>query len=111
MFDNRNNLSPLYSSAVEFDMNEDTKTITQVWEYQTSVPGVFSMAMGNAQRLANGNTVIGWGFNSNFPTGKQPDVTEVKADGTKVFEMTFDLTHINYRAFRFDWVGNPVASR
>ncbi len=113
LFDNRNNLSPFYSRAVEYSMNEDTKTITQVWEYRSNTLDTFSVAMGDSQRLVNGNTVIGWGYPSTFPTGKQPDVTEVKPDGTKVFEMTFDLipnlaTYISYRAFRFPWQGSPT---
>lgn len=108
IFDNRNNLTPLFSSAEEYLLNEDTKTITRVWEYQSTTPDTYSFAMGSNQRLNNGNTVIGWGFASTFPFSKGPDVTEVKPDGTKVFEMTMDLMFFSYRAFRFPWQGNPT---
>jgi hypothetical protein len=108
LFDNRNDLTPLYSRAVEYQMNEDTKTITQAWEYRSSTPDTYSNAMGDAQRLANGDTMIGWGLPNTWPIAKQPDVTEVTPDGSKVFELTLPLNMLNYRAFRFPWVGNPT---
>jgi hypothetical protein len=114
IFDNRNNLSPLYARAVEYALDEDTKTITEVWDYHSTTPDMYSSAMGDAQRLANGNTVIGWGLPSGFPLAIEPDVTEVKPDGTKIFELTFDLTasasFVTYRAFRFTWQGIPTWS-
>lgn len=108
IFDNRNNLTPLYSSATEYWLNEDTKTITKVWEYHSEASDDFSAAMGNAQRLDNGNTVIGWGLNANWLTLNTPDITEVKPDGSKAFEMTFGPGYLSYRAFRFDWHGYPT---
>ncbi len=108
LFDNRNNLTPLYSSGVEYQVNEDLKTVTQVWEFRSFTPDVYSMAMGNVQRLDDGNSVIGWGLSSNFLTGKQPDVNEVTTDGSVAFELTFDMNVFNYRAFRFDWHGYPT---
>ena len=45
--------------------------------------------------------MIGWGAHSN------PSATEVKSDGTKVFEMGFDAPYVNYRTFRFPWHGYP----
>ena len=106
-FDNRNFLTPLYSRAVEYQVNEDLKTVTQVWEFRSTTPNDFSTAMGNTQRLTDGNTVIGWGLNSNFLTSKQPDVNEVMPDGTVTFELTFGSQVFSYRAFRFDWHGSP----
>jgi hypothetical protein len=52
--------------------------------------------MGSVQRLANGNTLIGWGSNSN------PAVTEVKPDGTKVLEIALPEGSFSYRVFKFD---------
>ena len=107
-FDNRNNLTPLYSSAVEYKVNEDLKTVTQVWEFQSFIPNTYSIAMGNVQRLEDGNSVIGWGLSSNVPVSKMPDMTEVTADGSVVFDLKFDPTSFSYRTFRFDWHGYPT---
>jgi serine protease AprX len=59
---------------------------------------------GNVQRLPNGNTLIGWGLISS------PSVTEVRPDGTKVYEMGFQPTNASFRAFRFPWPGAEAVS-
>jgi len=59
-------------------------------------PPLFSVATGSAQRLANGNTFIGWGAFSN------PVATEVAPDGTKVLELALPEGMLSYRAFKFD---------
>ncbi|MCL4487616.1 MAG: aryl-sulfate sulfotransferase [Chloroflexi bacterium] len=105
LFDDRTDLSPLYSRAVEYQLDETAKTATLVWEYRDT-PDVYAAAMGNVQRLSNGNTpgdsnsFIGWG------TGAT--VTEVKPDGSKAFELTLGTSQMTYRAFRFPWLGHPA---
>ena len=101
LFDNGPTRSPVeYSRAVEFDLDEENKVATSVWEYRNS-PDIFSEAMGSAQRLPNGNTLVGWGSTGN------PAITEVKPDGTKALEMGFADSQVSYRAFRFPWEGFP----
>jgi hypothetical protein len=107
IFDNRNFLAPVYSSAVEYQMNEDTHTVTKVWESISTVANTFSPFMGNAQRIENGNTVIGWGAPSGIVPVRPPDLSEVKPDGSQVFQLTLG-TYLNYRGFRFTWTGNPT---
>ena len=80
-------------------LDQTNKTATLVWEYRNT-PDVFAWGMGNVQRLPNGNTMIGWGT-------AVPTLTEVTPDGRKAFELTMDLTHQSYRAFRFTWEGRP----
>ncbi len=65
-------------------------------------PDTYSNAMGNAQRLPNGNTLVGWGMD----TG--PDLTEYHPDGSMALEMVFGSYLDNYRAFRFPWTGHPT---
>ena len=109
LFDNSNGNEPQYSRAVEYEINEAEKTITRVWEYQSKPEG-YSAAMGSAQRLDNGNTVIGWGWASAMA------VSEVNPDGDPVFELNFpipadpqkDPRFVSYRAFRYPWEGNPI---
>jgi hypothetical protein len=85
------------SRAVEYRLDEIGKTATLVWSYQQD--GVFSRTGGSAQRLANGNTLIGWGANT---TG--PSATEVNADGEVVYEFKLwrnDVVRGSNRVLRF----------
>lgn len=85
------------SQVHEFQLDEVNKVATHVWQYIPPVT-IATSTRGSVQRLANGNTFIGWGSSTNSPA---PDCTEVTLDGTKVFELSFTnaLTD-SYRAFR-----------
>ncbi len=95
LFDNGNYHSPPFSRAVEYTVDEQNKTATLVWQYRNS-PDIYGAAMGYVQRLANGNTLIGWG-------AANPSVTEVKPDGTRLYELNLPVNVYSYRAFRYDW--------
>lgn len=94
LFDNGNFHSPSYSRAVEYKVDEVNKTAQLVWQYRNS-PDVYGFAMGYVQRLANGNTLIGWGASN-------PSVTEVSPAGVKVFELTLPQGQFSYRAVKSD---------
>lgn len=106
IFDNHDLVGSTFARAVEYELDETgpNKTATLVWEHRSSA---MSAALGNAQRLPNGNTMIGWG--TLYPT-----LSEVKPNGDIAFELTFsapdkpNLIRNSYRAFRFDWQGQPV---
>ncbi len=100
IFDNGNTLSPEYSRALEYAVDEDGKTVELVWEYR-NVPDSFGPHWGNVQRLPNGNTMIGWG-------DATPTLTEVMTDGTKALELDLVGQISTYRAFRSPWQGNPA---
>jgi len=95
LFDNGNLKTPHISRVVEYELDESNKIARLIWCY-TNDPPVTTMAMGYAQRLDNGNTVIGWGQNSNALA-----MTEVTAQGEKVFELGFPVGIYSYRAYRF----------
>ncbi|MBX3012409.1 MAG: aryl-sulfate sulfotransferase [Caldilineaceae bacterium] len=78
LFDNGNEHTPPHSRAVEYAIDETAKTITRVWQYPPDT-SEYSFIMSNAQRLPNGNTLIGW--------GDQPKMTEVRPDGTIALAM------------------------
>ncbi len=99
IFDNGNHHSPPHSRAIEYAIDEVAKTVTRVWMYPDDM-SEFSIAMGNNQRLPNGNSLIGWG------TGAK--LTEVENDGTVALEMLLEIP--SYRAFRFPWNGTPSAA-
>lgn len=95
LFDNGNHHSPPFSRAVEYALDEIHKTATLVWEYR-HIPTVYASAMGNAQRLPNGNTLIGWGLDT-------LTLTEVTPQGDIVYELFLPQGQWSYRSFRFEW--------
>jgi len=107
LFDNGNYHSPNYSRVIEYSLDEVNRTATLVWQYRNT-PEIYGSSMGSAQRLSNGNTLIGWGSTN-------PTLTEVRPDGSKALVMTFNTGIFSYRAFKYELgsglVGiNPVSS-
>jgi hypothetical protein len=101
IFDNGSFHDPRFSRAIEYDVDTAAMTATLEWEYRHS-PDRYTWWMGNAQRLPNGNTLIGWS------DGSLPKITEVRSDGTKAYELDFvDYAHC-YRAFRYPWSGKAA---
>jgi len=95
MFDNGNYHTPAFSRAIEYQVDEANKTATLVWQYRNN-PDYVSVAMGDVQRLANGNTFIGWG-------ACNMAATEVTSDGSKLYELSLPDNVVSYRALRYDW--------
>lgn len=94
IFDNGNHHDPPYSRALEVKLDTVNRTCTKIWEFRDS-PDTYTAAQCNAQRLSDGNTLINWFYKLN----------EVRANGTKVFEMNFENGSGSYRAFRHPWRG------
>jgi hypothetical protein len=107
VFDNGDRQGKRTSRVHEYSLDEERKMASWVWTYAPDTL-ISSWHRGNAQRLPNGNTLIGWGG----PRGGDhiPAVTEVTAAGEKVYELSFDDPGIeSYRAFRFPFNdGQPV---
>ena len=89
LFDNGTLRSDFYSRAVEYQIDEVNKIVTKVWEYRHS-PDIQSVAMGNTQRLENGNTLINWSY------GK---ITEVTSNGSVELSVSLTQSPI-YQAFK-----------
>lgn len=98
LFDNTPVRSNLTSRAVEYELDEVNKTATLVWTYTPEEP-ILGVRRGSAQRLPNGNTIIGWGSASDDDSIA---VTEVTPEGDVVFNLYFEHVGMaSYRAFRF----------
>ena len=102
VFDNGQNCWPVLAArgdltrVVEYRLDEQALEAELVWSYTQD--GAYTTSQGSAQRLPNGNTLIGWG------RGPANLVTEVDSEGATVFEMNaFDADGpvIAYRARRF----------
>lgn len=103
LFDDGNFHTPQFSRAVEYSMDEQAKTVTQVWQHRHS-PDLYAFAMGSVQRLPNGNTLIGWGM------GLEAAVTEVRPDGGIALELQLPDSVVSYRALSFSWQPQRVVT-
>ncbi len=94
LFDNGNLHNPPESRAVEYRLNESTKTAEMVWQYRHSPP-LYAFALGFAHRQANGNTLITYGT-----LGR---LVEVDAGGSALWELSLaNPAYLIYRAFRIE---------
>lgn len=91
LFDNGNLREDPVSRVVEYRIDEEARTAELVWSYED---GRYTPIMGSAQRLANGNTLIGWGA---LP---DPVISEVTPDGEQVFELSVPPGQLVYRAYQ-----------
>ncbi len=91
LFDNGNEHTPPASRAVEYELDEEKMTARMVWEFRDTI---FALAMGFADRLPNGNTLICYG------TGGR--IREVTPEGEIIFEMTVLSGELPYRALHIE---------
>lgn len=81
LYDNGTRHDPSETRAVEYALDAAAHTATLVWEFRHAPP-IYTPYVGSVQRLASGNTAIGYGFAGH--------ATEVAPDGSVVWET--DLT-------------------
>ena len=81
-----------FSRVVEYDLDEEEMLATLVWEYPGDLveDDWYNRIWGEADRLPNGNTLITAG--SAQEGDAQGRIFEVRADGTKVWEMWLGST-------------------
>ncbi len=93
LFDNGLRHKPAISRAVEYALDETHKVATMVWDYEPH-PALLSTAFGSAQRLSNGNTLVGFGYPG--------QIHEVDAHGKPIAVATFSYGDQGtfYRALR-----------
>jgi hypothetical protein len=81
------------SRVAEYSIDAADNSATLVWSY--AVPGRATNFEGSAQRLANGNTLVGWG---NLTAAL---ATEVDGSGQALWEIKDSTGLFSYRAERF----------
>jgi hypothetical protein len=99
MFDNHGSVGEedVESQALLLTVDEEARTVET--SLAITLDGRFGGAMGNTEVLENGNVLVGWG------TGR--GVSEHAADGTLLYDMTFEGFG-SYRAYRVQWEGRPA---
>ena len=104
IFDNGNYHTPHTSRVVEYQIDEENKIATLVWEYQNPYD-YKSKAMGSAQRLSNGNTLINWGTIQIDGFNIGANIMEVDYDKNIVLEIQYD-TYQSYKVTKSDFEFN-----
>jgi hypothetical protein len=79
------------SRVVEYAIDEEAMTAELVWSYDDDR---YTPIMGSAERLDNGNTLIGWGELT------APAISEVTPDGEEVFSVSLPDGQLVYRAYQ-----------
>jgi hypothetical protein len=87
------------SRAIVLELDEERMSATLVREY-THPEKQYADAAGNMQLLANGNVFVGW--------GRALAISEFSKDGKLLFDLRVSPEHRSYRAFRFEWSGQPT---
>ena len=87
-----------WSRTIVVDLDEEGMSAKLLREYASSEELV-STSQGNAQRLPGGNVFVGW--------GSQPYYSEFSHDGEVLLDARFPPECESYRAFRFEWEGQP----
>jgi len=96
MYDNGSRRGGGSSKVHEYTLDEINLTATHVWSWEPPTP-IAAWHRGNAQRLPNGNTFIGWGGASGDHI---PAATEVTPEGEIVFELSFDEADPQIESYR-----------
>jgi Arylsulfotransferase (ASST)/Secretion system C-terminal sorting domain len=112
LFDNGNLHLPVpISKPKEYTINETARTANCTWYYvHPLVKGqqVFTQNQGSAERMPNGNTLIGYGLPKiqGLPNG-----TEIDASKNIVWEFRFkDSTEYSYRVYKDNWLTTGIAN-
>ena len=98
IFDNGNEHSPSISRVLEYQLDEVNKIATLVWEY-IHPENYIGLAMGSAQRLDNGNTLINWGTMN----GIGAVITEVDYEKNIVMEIIYPHVYHSYKVRKSNW--------
>ncbi len=91
MFDNGNTRTPPFSRAIEYRLDEQAHSAAAVWQYRPT-PDLFTFALGFAERLSDGNTLVTF--------GTRGVVQEVTPAGGLVWQLTVPNGLWIYRAYR-----------
>jgi len=88
LFDNGTGRDSLYSRGVEYVIDQESKTIEMIWEFDADKT-VYARSGGSTQRLPSGNTVMCYGGQVS-----NPSVIEVNPDGSETFRLGFNDPNI-----------------
>jgi hypothetical protein len=89
------------SRAVQIKLDFKARQVHLASVYTHRNPPLLAASQGNAQTLADGSTLVGY--------GGVPAISEFGKDGPLLFDAHQPLDMSFYRAFRFPWSGRPLS--
>jgi hypothetical protein len=89
------------SRAVQIKLDFKARQAHLASVYTHRNPPLLAASQGNAQTLADGSTLVGY--------GGVPAISEFGKDGPLLFDAHQPLDMSFYRAFRFPWSGRPLS--
>ena len=98
LFDNGNFLTPQYSRALEFELDEVNKIATIVWDWGTR-PTTYGGFMGSVQVRPSGGKMVCWGGNN----ASSLRISDLHADDSPALELGLPARTWSYRAYRLPW--------
>ena len=88
---------PQVGAALEFEMDEENKTVHIVWNYVYD-NDLFSLAMGNHQQISSHKRLIDFGFTELDPP---PMFTVVEEDYTPIMTVFAPQNYGSYRSYNY----------
>ncbi|MGB5849000.1 MAG: aryl-sulfate sulfotransferase [Ignavibacteriaceae bacterium] len=104
LFDNGHFLIPQYSSYVEYEIDEQNFIATLIRRYSRN-GSIYSQSRGGVQELSNGNILISW---DDLPN---PFVSEINPEDSTEYEVRYDNSAHQYRAYKFPWKTNLFSTQ
>ena len=101
IFDNEASPAVLPYSRVIWVRHDDVHKTATLERWFKHPDNLSAGSQGNAQGLDNGDTFVGW--------GALPRISEFDAKNDLVFDAAFPAGYNTYRAYRFEWRGEPEA--
>ena len=86
------------SRALEIHLGNHRATLVHPYTHK---PPVLASAEGSTQLLANRNVFVGWGTPRSF-------FSEYTPSGKQIFSGSMHAPFESYRAYRSNWVGDPI---
>jgi hypothetical protein len=96
-----------YSRALELELDLATKTARKVWEFRPGVD-IYADRVSSALRLANGNTLVNFGFRARDNPGDPIVAYDARPDGSAGWEQTVSLPGqrvSRYRVYGLETIG------
>jgi len=100
LFDNESSGTPVVpeSRVIWIRRNVATKTATLLQSF-VHPDRLSAGSQGGSQALQNGDTFVGW--------GSVPRISEFDRNGNLIFDASLPAGYDTYRAYRFEWEGQP----
>lgn len=99
LFDDESSPAPENQSAAKVLSLNTTNMTASLVQSDTHSPSVQVASQGSAQLLPDGNMFVGW--------GSEPYFSEYSPSGQQILAGNIPLGVASYRAYRFQWTGQP----